>query len=198
MKIAKYIRVSTVIQDIGSQRSQIEEFMKYYRTKNKIESEKEYKDEMSGASLERPQLDALKNDILTGKIDTVVAVKLDRLSRSMQDLLLLFEFFKQQNVVTVLIKENLDTSTAQGRLLFHIMGAFVEFERETIRERLIMGKEKAKIYGTKSGKPMNRPRINFNLREAKKLRDMGLSYKKIANQLGVKSGITIKMRLEGR
>jgi len=197
VKIGIYIRVSTVLQDISSQKSQIYQYLEYYRKKNNVESEKEYIDEMTGSSLQRPRLEQLKNDVMSGAVDTVISVKLDRLSRSIQDLLELFNFFDKYKVNVILIKENLDTSTAQGRLLFHIMGAFAEFERETIRERLQMGKEKAKLQGTRSGKPMHRPRKDINIKECIDLYRKGMSLSKLGKYYKVHA-LTIKSRLVER
>jgi len=193
MKIAKYMRYSTDKQELKVQKEEID---KYVNKLDNVETQKDYVDAgMSGKDLKRAKFEEMKNDILAQKINTVVVLKLDRLSRSVQDLILTFEFFNSQEVQVIVIKDNIDTSSAHGKLMFHILGAFAEFERNIIRERLSDGRKYAREHGTKSGKPMNRPKIEFNIREAKRLREMGLSYRKIAKQMNIKSGITIKSRI---
>ena len=132
--------------------------------------------------------------MLNGKIKIVISLKLDRLSRSIQDLLMLFNFFDEQKVAVHLVKDKIDTSTAQGRLLFHIMGAFAEFEREIIKERLQAGKKYAKEHGSKSGKPLHRPRKEINLKECIDLHKKGLSLNKLGKHYGVHP-LTIRSRL---
>ena len=105
-----------------------------------------------------------------------------------------FRFFEEQKVKIHLVKDKIDTSTAQGRLMFQIMGAFAEFERETIRERLQAGKKYAEDHGTKSGKPQNRPRKEINMNECIKLYKAGLSLNKLGKHFNVHA-LTIKSRL---
>lgn len=197
MKIAKYIRCSTDTQELKVQREEIDRYIAYV-FKDKQYEVFEYADEgYSGKDMNRQELTRLKNDIVDGKITIVIAQKLDRLSRSIQDLLSLFEFFNNQSVAVHLVKEKLDTSTAQGRLLFHIMGSFVEFERETITERLKAGRKYAKEHGTKTGKPMNRPKKEINIKECIDLYRKGMSLSKLGKLYKVHA-LTIKARLKER
>ncbi len=193
------MRYSTDSQELKVQKEEIEKYIISNIKTEAIETTKDYIDAgFSGKDLNRIKFEEMKNDILANKIDTVIALKLDRLSRSLADLITIFKFFSEQNVAVMLVKEKVDTTTSQGKLMFQIMGAFAEFERDSIRERFKDGKEYAKLHGTKSGKPQHRPRVEFNLKEAKKLRELGLSYNKIAKSLGIKSGITVKNRLDGK
>jgi site-specific DNA recombinase len=194
LNIGIYMRYSTDNQELKVQEEEINKYIEY-TFKDKEYQIKIYKDEgYSGKTMKRDDMIRLKNDIVANKINVVVALKLDRMSRSIQDLLSLFTFFNEQKIEVHLVKDKLDTSTAQGRLLFHIMGAFAEFERESISERLQSGKKYAADHGTKSGKPMNRPRKEINIKECIDLYKKGMSMSKLGKLYNVHS-LTIKSRL---
>lgn len=159
--MAKYKRCSTDKQDLQQQDDALEKFIERHRQDNpnlevKVE---DYSDSgFSGKNSKRKELQKLIEKVKTGKIDVVIFTKLDRLARSLQDLLDITNEFRQYGTDFVVTEQQLNTTTPQGKLLFHIMGAFAEFERNLINERLRSGKERAKISGTKSGKPMHRPK----------------------------------------
>jgi site-specific DNA recombinase len=90
----------------------------------------------SGASLERPALQELLSDIETGKIDTVVVYKVDRLTRSLTDFAKLVELFDAQKVSFVSITQSFNTTTSMGRLTLNVLLSFAQFEREVIGERV--------------------------------------------------------------
>lgn len=195
IKIGKYVRCSTDKQEIKAQNETLDKYIEY-AFKDKTIEVYDYMDiGYTGKNMKRERMEALQQDILANKINTVVALKLDRLSRSLQDLLLLFEFFKTQNIDIRIVKDNIDTSTTGGKLMFQIMGAFAEFERSTTTERLSMGREYAKQHGTKSGMPMNRPRKEINIKECIDLYKKGLSMNKLGAYYKV-SAMTIRSRLK--
>lgn len=90
----------------------------------------------SGASLERPAVQQLLNDVRVGKIDVIVVYKIDRLTRSLTDFAKLVEVFDQQSVSFVSITQSFNTTTSMGRLTLNVLLSFAQFEREVIRERV--------------------------------------------------------------
>jgi DNA invertase Pin-like site-specific DNA recombinase len=86
-----------------------------------------------------------------------MAWSVDRLGRSLQDLVAFLEHLRETRVDLFLHQQGLDTTTSSGRAMFGILSVFAEFERSIIRERVIAGMRRAQAKGTKSGKPMGRP-----------------------------------------
>lgn len=108
----------------------------------------------SGASaktLRRPGMQRILDELRSGEIGTVVVLKLDRLTRSVRDLGTLLELFEQHDVHLVAVAENLDTGTAAGRLMLHLLASVSQWERETIAERTSFALEhkrrRGKVYG---------------------------------------------------
>ena len=140
MKAAIYTRVSTDIQaevEFNSCEAQELKIKSFIASQEKMEIFKVYSDQgYSGASLERPALKEMLNDIQQGKVDIVISYKIDRLTRSPKDFYQLIEIFDKNNVSFLSITERFDTSTPSGRLLRNIMLTFAQFERELISERI--------------------------------------------------------------
>ncbi|WP_455275191.1 recombinase family protein [Ralstonia thomasii] len=103
-----------------------------------------------GTTARRPELEKLLRLLKRG--DTVVVYKLDRIARSLKDLLRIIERIEEKGAQFRSLTEALDTSTPAGRMLFHMVGAFAEFERELIRERTRAGMEAAVKRGVKLGR----------------------------------------------
>jgi DNA invertase Pin-like site-specific DNA recombinase len=140
MKAAIYARVSTQDQDADKQESSCLE----YCNRNNIEVYKVYKDSgISGMKDSRPAFDEMLNDMRLMKFNAVMVTKLDRIGRSLQHLLNLFEEFKNKGINFIAITQNIDTSSAAGKLQMQIMGAFAEFERNITSERTKEGLVKA-------------------------------------------------------
>lgn len=112
-------------------------------------------DGYSGGTLERPGLQGLLERMRSGDVGTVVIAKLDRLSRSLRNLLNLYaEDFETYGVALVSVAEQFDTSSPTGRLFFQIVGSFAEYERNVITDRTSGGrKAKAKTGGYAGGRP---------------------------------------------
>lgn len=143
VRVGLYPRVSSKEQVEGySIEEQIDKLTKYAAVMNwtvyKVYTDPGY----SGANTNRPGLQAMLKDVRDGKIDKVVVYKLDRLSRSQKDTMLLIEDeFLANGVDFVSISENFDTGSAFGRAMIGILAVFAQLERENIKERTKMGKE---------------------------------------------------------
>jgi DNA invertase Pin-like site-specific DNA recombinase len=147
MKVAIYVRVSTEEQEADKQEFICQEYCK----RSNYEVFKVYKDIISGTTTSRPQFNELLKDMRDFKFNTIMVTKLDRMGRSLQHLLSLFDEFGKKKVEFIAVTQNIDTSSSAGRLQMQIMGAFAEFERSLISERTKEGLKFAKNVG-KRGK----------------------------------------------
>jgi DNA invertase Pin-like site-specific DNA recombinase len=137
---------------------------------------------VSGAKERRPALDALMSAARTRKIDVIVVVKLDRLARSVHHLLTIARELEALGIDLVVLDQQLDTSTPSGRLLFNVLGAISEFERDLIRDRVLAGLRRAKSQGRRLGRPQKH---HVDTRRLRELLAAGLSGRAIGRQLGV-------------
>lgn len=141
-KVAIYSRVSTLHQaeegySIGQQ---IEALTKYCQAMDWTIYDNYSDGGFSGGKLERPAMQKMIQDAKSGKFDTVVVYKLDRLSRNVRDTLYLVkDIFNANNVDFVSLQENIDTKSAMGNLFITLLSAIAEFEREQIKERMQLG-----------------------------------------------------------
>ncbi|MBN2565030.1 MAG: recombinase family protein, partial [Candidatus Eisenbacteria bacterium] len=140
---------------------------------------------ISGAKTKRPALTKLMDASRSREIDAVVVWRFDRFGRSTRHLVESLELFLELGVDFVSMTEGVDTSTSTGKLMFGIISAFAQFERDLIRERTMAGLERAR----KSGKRLGRPRKVFNRSQAERLKAAGLSVRQIAEKLGVSKSI---------
>lgn len=109
-----------------------------------------YQEKVSGASPDRPELEKCLERLDQG--DTLVVWRLDRLGRSIRDLLRIVDQFDKSGVHFVCLKEKFDTSTAAGRLVFHFFAALAQFEKELVRERTMAGLSAARARGRMGGR----------------------------------------------
>jgi DNA invertase Pin-like site-specific DNA recombinase len=140
MKIG-YTRVSKHEQNEALQRDALQE----------AGCEKYFSDTMTGAKFERKGLDEALVYVRPG--DTFIVWKLDRLGRSLKDLIETLNLLQKRGVDFISLTENIDTTTPGGKLIFHLMGALAEFERDLIRERTLAGLAAAKARGRVGGRP---------------------------------------------
>jgi DNA invertase Pin-like site-specific DNA recombinase len=142
---------------------------------------------VSGAKERRPALDALLAAAKARKLDVVVCVKLDRLARSVRHLVAMAGEFQALGVDLVALDQAIDTTTPAGRLLFHVLSAIAEFERDLIRDRVLAGLQRARTKGTRSGRAIGRPRLHHVSAAAVQalLTGEGLSLRAAARRLGV-------------
>lgn len=155
MKVVGYARVSTPKQDVKIQEEQIKKHCEY----RGFELKKIYLDVASGKNTERTGFKQMIEDLIGYNplgIEAVVIYKLDRIGRSLQDLINIVDVFQKHNIGLVTISDNIDTSTKEGRLFFYMMGALAEYERELIMERTSLGRDRAKEEGKKFGRPKKR------------------------------------------
>jgi len=139
-KVAIYTRVSTDSQaevEFNSCEAQEAKIRAFISSQDSMEIYNVYSDQgYSGADTNRPALSDMMRDIQDGKINSIIAYKIDRLTRSPRDFYQLIEVFEQFNVSFISVTERFDTSTPSGRLLRNIMLTFAQFERELISERI--------------------------------------------------------------
>ena len=114
-----------------------------------------YNEKMTGTKRNRPELSKLLDRMTEG--DTVVIESLSRLGRSTKDLIELTELFHQKGVHLVSLKEQIDTSTSTGKLLFTLMSAIAQFERDVIADRTCEGLRAARTRGRMGGRPKTDP-----------------------------------------
>ncbi len=151
MKAAIYARVSTTVnQSVEMQLRDLRELA----GRRGFDIVEEYCDEgISGSKDSRPGLNRLLADAEVGKFSVVLVWKLDRLGRSLIHLVRLMENFQRLGIELVSFSEGLDFTTTTGKLLFQIICAFAEFERDCIRERVRAGMRNAKAKGKRIGRP---------------------------------------------
>jgi putative DNA-invertase from lambdoid prophage Rac len=144
---------------------------------------KEYVDEaQSGGKTSRPALDEMLKDAQRGRFSVLLVWKLDRLGRSTSHLISLLENFKAWNVQLVSFGEGLDFTTTAGKLFYTLLGAFAEFEKDTIRERVRAGIRAARARGVRLGRPSLRTFGPSDLRLLRRDRRKGMSYAALAQQ----------------
>ena len=148
----------------------------------------------------RPEFDKLLKAITRREVDMVAAWSVDRLGRSLKDLVsLLSAIFKPKGVDLFLFQQGLDTSTPSGRAMFQMLGVFSEFEAAMIRERVRTGITRAKRSGTKSGRPIGRPRLGQDKEvAAQKLLRAGMGILKVARTLKIGTGTVSRISAQLR
>ena len=136
-----YCRISTGDQTLDLQRDALKE----------AGCKRVFEDTASGGMADRPGLQAALDHLRAG--DTLVVWRLDRLGRSLKDLIARAESLRTQGVGLRSLKESIDTDSSAGQLIFHIFGALAEFERALIRERTNAGLSAARARGRRGGRP---------------------------------------------
>jgi len=175
--VALYARVSTADQNCEMQLDDLRRF-----AGQRFGRACEYVDVgVSGAQRRRPQLDALLQEARKRRFDVVLVWKFDRFARSVKHLVDSLQEFRALGIDFVSFTEGIDTTTPSGELLFHIMGAVAQFERDLIAERVRAGIAHARAMGKRIG----RPRAPIDADHVLALRNQDKSLRKIAAQLGV-------------
>lgn len=151
MKTAIYIRVSRSDLNLDNQKLPLVKYAEREGWEYEIFQEKE------STRKTRPIQDNLYRRLCRKEFDVLLVYKFDRWARSVKELVLHMEEFTMKGVRFISYHENVDLGTPTGRLMFQIIGAMAEFEREIIRERTIAGLERAKAWGKKLGRPRKTP-----------------------------------------
>jgi len=146
---------------------------------------------ISGTKDHRPELDRLLDAAKKRQIDLIIVWKLDRFGRSLKQLVTALDELSSLNVGFISYQDNLDLTTAQGRLMFHIIGAMAEFERELIRERVKAGLENARRKGKKIGRKAVPPIDIAKIIDLHR-KTPSLSIREIARALGFKRSLVHK------
>jgi DNA invertase Pin-like site-specific DNA recombinase len=191
-RAAIYVRVSTDKQTVENQLRELRQIA----VRRGWEVVEEYHDAgVSGAKgrRDRPGLDTMLQDAQRRRFDVVMAWAIDRLGRSLIDLLGTIQALEACGVDLYLDQQAIDTTTPAGRLMFQVTGAFAEFERSMIRQRVHAGLKRA----VDAGKQLGRPRIDLALEKRIKgqLR-AGKGILKVAAECGVGSGTVQRIKRE--
>lgn len=170
MKIG-YARISTKNQNLNLQIDALK----------KEGCEKIYREISNSSKFDRPELSKVIEFLRNG--DTLVVWKLDRLGRSVKNLIQFVDNLNSKNISFISLTDSIDTSTPSGKFFFHIMASLAEMEKELISERTKAGLESAKKLGRRGGR--KRAMTDSKLDSAKKLLKNGVSHKEVAKNLGI-------------
>jgi DNA invertase Pin-like site-specific DNA recombinase len=184
-RVAIYLRVSTSKQDTDNQRRELEAVA----ARSGWQVERVYEDAgISGAKGrdKRPGLDAMLKAVNAKEFDMVAAWSVDRLGRSLTDLLGILQGLHDKGVDLFLHQQGLDTSTTAGKAMFQMLGVFAEFERGIIRERVNAGLARARAKGTKLARRSVKPSVEARIRQ---LRAEGMGILNIGKTLGVGTSV---------
>jgi len=193
-RAALYLRVSTLDQNTDNQEIQLREVA----GRAGYEIIRVYRDHgISGAKgrAGRPQFDALCKDAARRKFDLVMSWSVDRLGRSLTDLL---EFLREIHALRIglyLHQQGVDTTTPSGKAMFQMMGVFVEFERSMIQERVRAGLARARASGVRLGRPKVGADKETRIRELLRQK-VGIC--RVGKKVGVGTGTVQRIRAEMR
>ena len=178
-----YARVSTRDQNLDMQLSAL----------HGAGCEQIYQEKVSGVK-ERPELERCLQSLRSG--DMLVVYKLDRLGRSLKNLVEIIDDLTRRGVVITSIKDNIDASTATGRMMINLFATLAEFERDMIAERCQAGRKAAKERGVKFGRKPGAKKIQEKAKAAAALYKDGMTIPAIMQQLGIRSRSTVYIYLQ--
>lgn len=172
--IIGYARVSTADQSTAAQFPELREAGCVYI----------YEESQSGKDLKRPELEKCLGSLKKG--DTLIVWRLDRLGRSIRDLLKIIDRLNVAQVTFISLKEKFDTSTPSGRLIFHFFAAITEFERDLIREQTLLGLQAARSRGRVGGR-----KKKLNAQQVRFVKTMWDSEKYSKREIGEQYGVSV-------
>src|SRR5258708_14674160 len=192
-RVALYTRVSTDNQTTENQERELRQIAErrgwdvvHVYTDNGISGAKGRKD--------RPGLDAMLKDAQRKRFDLVACWAIDRLGRSLVDLLGTIQHLEAVGVDLFIEKQNMDPTTPAGKLMFSICGAFSEFERSIIQQRIRAGLARARAKGVKVGRPKVSAHIERQVRHRLGSGNEGIV--KIARSMGIGTGVVVRIKKE--
>ena len=191
-RVALYLRVSTNGQSTENQKLELETVA----ARHGWDVEATYQDAgISGAKGrdKRPGLDRLLKAVARRDIDMIAAWSVDRLGRSLQDLLGVLSELHAKGVDLYLHQQGLDTSTPSGRAMFQMLGVFAEFERAMIQERVRAGLARARQRGKQLGRRRLEQTDASKAARIRAMRAKGVGIRRIASELGVGVGTVIRL-----
>ncbi len=193
LKAALYVRVSTDGQTVSNQERELREVA----AAKGWEIVEVYNDTgISGAKGRdgRPGLDKALREAVQGRYSVLAVWSVDRLGRSLQDLLHSLAELQAAGCDLYLHRQAIDTRTPTGKMMFQMLGVFAEFERTMIQARVRAGLARARVQGTKSGRPIGRPRVSSAVEDRiRRERRKAHGILKIARELGV--GVSVVQRV---
>ena len=193
-RVALYVRVSTDHQSVRNQEIELQAVAE----RHGWQVVSVYRDQgISGAKGrdKRPGLEKLLQAVARKEFDMVAAWSVDRLGRSLIDLVGILQEFHAKHVDLYLHQQGIDTTTPAGKAMFQMMGVFAEFERSMIHERVMVGLARAKAEGTQLGRPAKVAGNAAMVKALRAARRAGKSIRTIAREQGV--GIGTVSRLTG-
>jgi DNA invertase Pin-like site-specific DNA recombinase len=180
-RVALYARVSTGGQTVENQLRELQ----VVAERLGWEVVEEFVDQgISGAKgrADRPALDRMLKAVIRGEADVVAVWSVDRLGRSLQELVGILNELRERQVDLYLHQQGLDTATPSGRAMYQMLGVFAEFERAMIIDRVKTGMARAKAQGKRLSRPLTPDEIQARIQE---LRAAGHSMRRIAEEVGV-------------
>ena len=185
MNVAAYARVSTEHQELDVQFAEIRQYV----TLRGWTLVATYAEVASGAKGTRPEFRRLLADAARRKFAAVIVQRFDRAARSVKQLVETLDHLRRCRVAFVSIKEDVDTSTPAGELIFHVMAAIGQFERALIGDRIRSGLQRARALG----KVVGRPRTGIHADQVLALRREGFSYRAIGRRLTISPALAHRL-----
>jgi len=193
LKVALYARVSTT--DKGQDPEVQLRALRAEAGRRGWQVAREHVDHgVSGATPNRPALDALMESARAGNYDIVLVWAYDRFARSTKQLIDSLDTFRQLDVQFVSLQEQFDTTSPAGELMYTVIAGMAQFERRMIQARVRAGVARAKA----AGKHCGRPRKDVDVSEARRLLDGGLSQRQVAKKLNLSRALLQRRLAEGR
>jgi DNA invertase Pin-like site-specific DNA recombinase len=190
-RIGIYIRVSTISKKISGKKPAPERnpsvqeqiLLQFAARQRGWKVQRIYTDHTSSWKKEKPGLGELMADVQHGGVDVILVWRFDRFASTITELVIALAELDSLGVDFISIQDNLDTSTSTGKSTLGILKAMVTNENRVKRERVMAGMDRTRRYGTRSGKPIGRPRVVVDVEEVKKLRSQGLGWRRIGRKL---------------